>query len=69
MLKELKNQKISLERDQERQARNIERWKKSIADAELKQKENTNDLNSADISIIKAEVSIKSAEKELKEIK
>lgn len=68
-LKELKNKKVSLGRDQERQARNIERWKKSIADAELKQKENTNDLNSTDISIIKAELSIQSAEKELREIK
>lgn len=62
-------QQTSLNRDQERLTRNIERWKKSIADAELKQKENAADLVTTTSAIQKSEKTIAAAEKELSEIK
>ncbi len=65
----LTRHQTSLNRDQERLVRNIERWKKSIADAELKQKENAADLEKTATAIQKSEVTIKAAEKELSEIK
>jgi len=40
-----------------------------VADAELKHKENIDDLNATDISIKKSEIVIQAAEKELSEIK
>ncbi len=65
----LTRQQTSLNRDQERLIRNIERWKQSIADAELKQKENAADLETTNAAIKKSEVTIQAAEKELSEIK
>lgn len=68
-LNTLTRKKTALDRDQERLLRNIERWKQSVADAELKHKENIDDLNATDISIKKSEIVIQAAEKELSEIK
>ncbi|MDB9774620.1 hypothetical protein OAB47_00120 [Vicingaceae bacterium] len=68
-LNTLTRKKTTLDRDQERLLRNTERWKQSVADAELKHKENIDDLNATDISIKKSEIVIQAAEKELSEIK
>lgn len=68
-LSTLNRKKTTIERDQERLIRNIERWKKSVAEAELKHQDNINDLKKTEIAISKSEVTIQAAEKELSEIK
>tara|TARA_R110002049_G_scaffold98598_7_gene240054 strand:+ start:189 stop:842 length:654 start_codon:yes stop_codon:yes gene_type:complete len=68
-LNTLIRKKTALERDQERLLRNIERWKKSVAEAEMKHKENIYDLKTTETAISKSEVTIQAAEKELNEIK